>query len=105
MCNAQGPQRSDASEARTSGPSVSSQALYHWATALPFKSYIVFKYMLHFLFVLYDLVINVHYLTQTAIYNRYAKIATKQSPNPNLTEPPVILCSSTFSLLEQIVNH
>ena len=28
-------QRSDTSEARTRGPSVSSQALYHWATALP----------------------------------------------------------------------
>ena len=35
MCLAQGPQHSDASEARTRGPSVSSQALYHWATALP----------------------------------------------------------------------
>ena len=35
MCLAQGPQRSDADEARTRGPSVSSQALYHWATALP----------------------------------------------------------------------
>ena len=35
MCLAQGPQRSDASEARTRGLSVSSQALYHWATALP----------------------------------------------------------------------
>ena len=34
MCLAQGPQRSDASEARTRGPSISSQALYHWATAL-----------------------------------------------------------------------
>ena len=28
-------QRSDAGEARTRGPSVSSQALYHWATVLP----------------------------------------------------------------------
>ena len=35
MCLAQGSQRSDASEAGTRGPSVSSQALYHWATALP----------------------------------------------------------------------
>ena len=35
MCLAQGPQGSDAGEARTCGPSVSSQALYHWATALP----------------------------------------------------------------------
>ena len=35
MCLAQGPQCSDAYEARTRGPSVSSQALYHWATALP----------------------------------------------------------------------
>ena len=34
---AQGPQGSDASEARTRGPSVLSQALYHWATALPKK--------------------------------------------------------------------
>ena len=32
---AQGPQRSDAGEASTRGLSVSSQALYHWATALP----------------------------------------------------------------------
>ena len=35
MCLAQGTQRSDAGEARTRGPSVSSQALYHWATVLP----------------------------------------------------------------------
>ena len=34
MCLAQGPQRSDAGEARTRSPSVSSQALHHWATAL-----------------------------------------------------------------------
>ena len=27
----------DAGEARTYGPSVSSQALYHWATALPIE--------------------------------------------------------------------
>ena len=35
MCLAQGPQRSDACEAQTHNPSVSSQALYHCATALP----------------------------------------------------------------------
>ena len=36
MCLAQGPQRSDVSEAWTRGLSLSSQlALYHWATALP----------------------------------------------------------------------
>ena len=35
MCLAQGPQRSDASEACIRGPLVSSQALYHWATVLP----------------------------------------------------------------------
>ena len=35
MCLAQGQQWSDAGEARTRGPSVLSQALYHWATALP----------------------------------------------------------------------
>ena len=37
MCLGQGPQRSDAGEARTRGLSVSSQALNHWATALPVK--------------------------------------------------------------------
>ena len=35
MCLAKWPQRSDAGVAWTRGPSVSSQALYHWATALP----------------------------------------------------------------------
>ena len=35
MCLAQGPQSSDAGEAQTCDPSVSSQALYHWATVLP----------------------------------------------------------------------
>ena len=35
MCLTQRPQRIDASEARTRGPSVSSQALYHWTTAPP----------------------------------------------------------------------
>ena len=35
MCLAQGPQRSITGEARTRSPLVSSQALYHWATALP----------------------------------------------------------------------
>ena len=35
MCLAQGPQPSDAGEAQTRGLSVSSQAFYHWTTALP----------------------------------------------------------------------
>ena len=35
MCLAQGPQRSDAGEAQTRGPSVSSQALYHCTPSLP----------------------------------------------------------------------
>ena len=35
MCLAKGPQLSDASEAQTHSPSVLSQALNHWATALP----------------------------------------------------------------------
>ena len=35
MCLAQGPQHSDPGEAQTRDPSVSSQALYHLATALP----------------------------------------------------------------------
>ena len=36
MCLAQGPQRSDAGEAQTRGPSGSSQALWHRATVLPY---------------------------------------------------------------------
>ena len=47
MCLAQGPQRSDAGEARTRYPSVSSQALYHWATALPFFNFEGLKKVLH----------------------------------------------------------
>ena len=39
MCLAQGQQRSDAGEVRTRGHSVSSQALYHWATALTERFY------------------------------------------------------------------
>ena len=35
MCLAKGPQRSDACEAQTRGLSVSIQALFHLATALP----------------------------------------------------------------------
>ena len=35
MCFAQGPQRSDAGEARNPQPFCLNQALYHWATALP----------------------------------------------------------------------
>ena len=38
MCLAQGPQHSDADEARTHSFSVYSQAPYHWATALPVLS-------------------------------------------------------------------
>ena len=34
MCIAQRPQRSDAGEARTRGPSVSSQTLYHFLSFL-----------------------------------------------------------------------
>ena len=34
-----GHEPSDAEEARTRGPSVSSQALYYWATALPFSGH------------------------------------------------------------------
>ena len=37
MCLAQGLQHSDASGAKIRGPSVSSQALNHLATALPFR--------------------------------------------------------------------
>ena len=68
MCLALGPQRSDAGEARTCGPSVSSQALYHRATALPRSTsenvdiftarneiYLVFaKKKVNFLFILYS---------------------------------------------------
>ena len=37
MCLAQGPQHSDAGEARTRSPSVSGQALFYCTTALPQK--------------------------------------------------------------------
>ena len=43
MCLAQGPQCSDAGEAQTRSLSVSSQALYHWATALPLYQYLIIK--------------------------------------------------------------
>ena len=49
MCLAQGPQHSDAGGARTRGPLVSSQALYHWAkftdTVLVIKTMINIKYV------------------------------------------------------------
>ena len=49
MCLAQGPQRSDAGEARTRGPSVSSQALYHcapliWWLLCALSLFSVFRY-------------------------------------------------------------
>ena len=44
MCLAQGPQRSDAGEALTRGPSVSSQALYHRATALTNSTFCIVTY-------------------------------------------------------------
>ena len=44
MCLAQGPQRSDTGEAQTRGPSVSSRALYHWATALPVLPNVLVKH-------------------------------------------------------------
>ena len=44
MCLAQGPQRSDAAEARTHCPSVSSQALYHWATVLHYNTILPLRY-------------------------------------------------------------
>ena len=48
MCLAQGPQHSDAGEARTRGLSVSHQALYHWVTALPiFSEPNSFMHMFH----------------------------------------------------------
>ena len=39
MCLRSRTQHSDTGEARTHGLSVSSQALYHWATALPEYAY------------------------------------------------------------------
>ena len=41
MCLAQGPQRSDAGEAQTRSLLVSSQALYHWATAFPTSNMLI----------------------------------------------------------------
>ena len=43
MCFAQGPQRSGTGEAWTRGLSVSSQALYHWATTLPIDYFIILE--------------------------------------------------------------
>ena len=56
MCLAQGPQRSDNGEAQTRGPSVSSQALYHWATALPRKVTLKLSKIDHVRFCLWDYV-------------------------------------------------
>ena len=50
MCLAQGPQRRDAGEARTGGPSVSSQALYHSVPATIFQdcqSYLYINGLMH----------------------------------------------------------
>ena len=47
MCLAQGSQCSEAGEALTQGPSVSSQALYHWATALKHKGVESWVWMRH----------------------------------------------------------
>ena len=44
MCLAQEPQRSDAGGARIHGPSVLSQALYHWATALHVSALLEWKH-------------------------------------------------------------
>ena len=54
MCLAQEPQRSDAGEALTRGLSVSSQALYHWATALPKK---------------FILIVWPHFVTEDSVQN------------------------------------
>ena len=64
MCLAQGPQRSDNGEARTRGPSVSSQALYHWATALP-EYYVIWlpRVILPKAFVLQDECFGMNYLS------------------------------------------
>ena len=50
MCLAQGPQRSDAGKTRTRGLSVSSQALYHWATGLPYHMTEWFRQFVRILF-------------------------------------------------------
>ena len=50
MCLAQGPQRSDAGEARTRGFSVSSQALNRWARALPGEYVFNFILRMYWLF-------------------------------------------------------
>ena len=50
---AQGPQRSDAGKARTRGPSVSSQALYHWATALPIMIWLLLTFVMLNIFMPY----------------------------------------------------
>ena len=55
MYLAQEPQRSDAGVARTRCPSVSSQALYHWASIRSIKSLIA-MFVDNFLIFIFDLV-------------------------------------------------
>ena len=82
MCLAQGPQRSDADEARTRGLSVSSQALYHWATALPVR---VESWLDNILCARY-LMGGLHAWTirQPKIYKFVAAIIRAGSINPNI---------------------
>ena len=65
MCLAQGPQRSDAGEAQTRGSSVLSQALYHWATALPHDRINVFDCPLSGAFII-SLILTKRPLTHVA---------------------------------------
>ena len=66
MCLAQGTQRSDAGEARTRGPSASSQALYHWLTALPNETCDAYNAKITFI---WDNALNYHNQPEKNLYS------------------------------------
>ena len=78
MCLAQGPQRSDACEIQTRGPSVSSQALYQWAAVLPYYSRVKsFLELLSAFYISYsrvesflELLVSIH-LSVTQVLNHF----------------------------------
>ena len=64
MCLAQEPQRSEACDARTRGLSVSSQALFHWATAHPALKSISISSEIHAVLLIYKCV----YYNSSSLY-------------------------------------
>ena len=96
MCLAQGPQRSDAGEARTRGPSVSSQALYHWATALPIFFFFFFSGRLREV-LLYFLPVPNLFLANDILY----PCPTSSNSTPESVAPSDINCIAVVDGLER----